>query len=686
MAGMTDRLVAGYEVQAELGRDAIGAYYRAKHTETGKLAVFRGFERPANVPAARWQSAVKRLTSFVAQQKSIQNHQGVQKVLSYGQDGDLFYALFEYFEGTSLRDILRKEGAQSLDWVIDTFTQVANILDHAAERGVFHSDLNHYNIWINKTDATVRVLYFGLGRARSKRSSPYLAPEQLEGSSGDWRADVYSMGVLIYQALSGKRPFDTSDENDLREAIANKIAAPLYTQPKSVQDVVAKLLRKDPERRYKSCIEAINDLREGSSPVDVGETADKPAHMTGMFMLTTSLKKIPSGLTRNFKRRTDALDIEMQGALDQMQAEYREKKKATKVKESRGERLRHLWKLIPIALIVWAIVYSVQLPSRYRFAQVVKLEGSATADTLSGAQPLALEQWLDGHELKSVSTGDNSTLVLDMNGTRVKLGPNSELTVNELGYHNGAARSFALKQGKIWAQVQPLHGGNAKFEIACKGVKVRVRGTEFLVAATEAGAQVDTLSGRVKVEVNSGRDDVHSATVLAGEKLLAKAGGDLNKPEKMTAEDMKEAAEKDIEAAHNLMAVVGAVIGGAEESTLVPAMNAILSLVGVKTEGKLFYTEVQAVLSARGSLDAIAKQIQVHNVEEPPRTLNLETLDGLGFAEDDLHAIMKHFEDNKLSSYKALPNSGYEMTAHAKDSKHTVIHAKNGKVWTGDND
>lgn len=686
MPGMTDRLVAGYEVQSEIGRDALGAFYLAKHTETGQKAVFRGFERPGSTPAAKWQTAVKRLSSLVAKQKSIQNHPGVQKVLSYGQDGDLFFVFFEHFEGRSLRDILRKEGAQSLDWVIDVFTQVANILDHAAERGVFHSDLNHYNIFLSNADGSVKILNFGLGRARSKRSSPYLAPEQLEGSSGDWRADAYSMGVLIYQALSGKRPFDSSDENELRDAIANKTAAPLYTQPKAVQDVLAKLLRKSPERRYKSCIEAINDLREGNSPVDVGETPDKPANMTGMFMLTSTLKKIPSSVTRGLKKRNDNIDIEIQGALDQMQAQYREKKKEAKAKETQGERLRHLWKLVPIALVVWAIVYAVQLPARYRYAYVVKVEGKASATMTGAAQAVAVGQVLDGRELKSLSTGDASSLVLDMNGTRVKLGANTDVNVNELGYHNGSVRSFSLKQGKIWAQVQPLRGGNAKFEITCKGVKARVKGTEFYMAALEKSAQVDTLSGRVRVEINSGRDDARSVMVAAGEKILAKMNEDLSKPEKMTPDELKELHEQDIEKAQNLLSAVGSMVSGAEEMTLVPAMNGLLSLVGVKTEGKMFYQEIQAVLSARGSLDAIAKQIQVHNVEEPPRTLNLETLDGLGFAEDDRRAIMKYFENNKLASYKALPNSGYEMTARAKDSKHTLIHAKNGRVWTGDDE
>ncbi len=686
MAGMKDKLIAGYEIKEELGRDALGTYYLARHTETGEMALYRGFERSGNVTSSNWQRVTKHLSSLVSKQKSIQNHPGVQKVLSYGQEGDLFFVFFEYIEGRSLRDILRKEGAKNLDWVIDTFTQVANVLDHAADRGVFHSDLNHYNIWICRADSTVRVLNFGLGRARRKRNSPYLAPEQLDGSSGDWRADVYSMGILIYQTLSGKRPFDIDNDDELREAIANTTPAPLYTQPKAVQEVIAKMLRKNPDKRYKACIEAINDLREGISPVDVGDSADKPANMTGMFMITSTLKKLPSSVTRSFKRKDDVLDIEIQGALDQMQAQFREKKKAEKVKEARFASLRHLWKLVPVALVIWAIVYAVQLPERYRYAEVVKLEGTAEAVTIGGNTPLSVGQRLDGHELKAISTGAGSNLVLDMNGTRIKLGENSALTVNELGYHNGAARSFALKKGRIWAQVRPLHGSNARFEISCKGAKIRVKGTEFVVAAASNGAQVDTLSGRVKVEQNSGRDDAKSVTLRTGEKILASTSAELGKAEKMTPDEVKDLETKDIEAAHDIMSQIGSMVGALQETTLVPAMNTILSVVGVKTEGKLFYQEIQAVTSARGAMDGIVKAIQVRSVEDAPQKLTLNTLEELGLPEEDRRAFLKYFENDSLTSYKVLPNSGFEITGKAKDSKHTVIHAKNAKIWVGDDE
>lgn len=681
MPDMTDRLVAGYEIQSELGRDALGAFYRARHTETGKLAIFRGFERPKNLPTAKWQRAAKHLASLVGKQKSIQNHPGVQNVVSYGQDGDLFFVFFEYFEGRSLRDILRKEGAKNLDWVIDTFTQVANTLDHAAEHGVFHSDLNHYNIWINSADLTVQILNFGLGRARSKRNSPYLAPEQLEGSSGDWRADAYSMGVLIYQCLSGKRPFEATDEDELRDAIANKTPAPLYTQHKSVQDVIAKLLRKDPDRRYTSCIEALNDLREGNSPVDVGEVPDKPANMTGVFMLTSSFKKIPSSFTRSFKRRTDALDVEMQGALDEMQAQFRQKKQSEKAQEGKSKYKRHLWKLVPLFLFVWIIVHAVQLPSRYRFAQVVKIEGTAEAVRGNATETLSVGQWLDGREVKAVRTSENSTLVLDLNGTRVKLGPNSALVISELGYNDGSIRSFVLKRGRMWARVKPLRGRNAKFEIVCKGTKVRVKGTDFTVAAADNGAEVSTLEGQVKVDTEK---DSKPVMVNAGEKLETQENMDTPKPEKLTAEELKALETKDIEAAHDLMSQVDSMVNGVQESTVVPAVNSVLALTGYKTEGKMFYQEIQAVVLARGAMEGIAKSIQTNSVEDVPHTLNLQTLEELGMPEEDRKNLLKYFEGDSLLSYKPLPNSGYEITGRAKDTKHTLIHAKNARVWAGE--
>ncbi|MCX6380587.1 MAG: hypothetical protein NT023_14110 [Armatimonadetes bacterium] len=210
---------------------------------------------------------------------------------------------------------------------------------------------------------------------------------------------------------------------------------------------------------------------------------------------------------------------------------------------------------------------------------------------------------------------------------------------------------------------------------------MRVKGTDFTVAAADNGAEVSTLEGQVKVDTEK---DSKPVMVNAGEKLETQENMDTPKPEKLTAEELKALETKDIEAAHDLLSQIDSMVNGVQEATVVPAVNSVLALTGYKTEGKMFYQEIQAVVLARGAMEGIAKSIQINSVEDVPHTLNLQTLEELGMPEEDRKNLLKHFEGDALLSYKPLPNSGYEITGRAKDTKHTLIHAKNARVWAGE--
>lgn len=679
-SGASNDVVAGYEILGELGQDRYGIFYKARHRETGTLAIYRCFEAPEGMPPARWKRAMQKMSEAHQEQSRIPEHPGIQKVLTFGIDADEFYVFFDYVEGRSLRRLLRQEGAQSLDWTIDTFTQVANALDHAARFGFCHLDLTYYNIYLRSSDNTVQIAYWGLGQLSGRRKSATTAPEQLQGSKGDWRTDIYSMGILIYQCLAGKRPFGGKTPEDLQKSILYKRPSPIPNQPQSVQDVVNKLLRKKPKDRYKNCTEAINDLRAGVSPVDIGAKPEANIMLSGMYKIS-SLK---NALTNTFKRPNEV--IEIQAYLDQLSAKSKERKEGERVRatwtRATSSTFSLLFKLGILAGIFALCYHAATLPSGYRYATVVKVSGTSEWVKGEKATKLSVGDTIDGREGGVLRTGSGATLVLDMNGTRIKLDPNSALSIHKLGFSKGAVRQFSLKRGQMWAKVQPLRGSNAKFQVACNGVKVSVKGTDFTVFATEQGAGVGTLEGSVKVESGDS-----SQMVEQGKKLLALANSALPDPLKLTEEEMQKLIKGDVDETTGLFAKMSNLYMQMQESTLVPLVNGVLSFTPLNTEGtgKWFFEDVKEVTLARGAMEAISK-LMIMGEEGTPHKLTLNTLEELGATAEDRKKWLSFFEKGTLASYKPLPNGGYEITAHANDSKHTLIHAKNGKVWAGDDE
>ncbi len=678
--GSKTETVAGYEILNELGSDRYGVYHRARHMETGAFVLYRGFECPEGMAPSRWQRAMQRMVKVHQDQAGIPEHPSIQKVLNFGIDGELFYVFFEYIEGRTLRQILRSDGAKPLDWVIDVFTQVASALDHAAKSGFCHTDLSYYNIFIRSSDQTAHILNWGLGKLSGKRKSATTAPEQVQGSRGDWRTDIYSMGILLYQCLQGRRPFSGKTSEELQKAILYKDAPPLGTQTKPVQDVVAKLLRKNPKQRYHTCIEAINDLRNGTSPVDVGQKPQAQILLSGMY----SIEAIKNTLSATFKR--PGPEVEIQQYLDQLHIQGKERKE--------GERVRTVWKsgagsvaawafrLTVLGVLVMLCIHAATLPGAYRYATILKVTGTTEIVRNGKSTPLQAGDVLDGREGGALKTGADSSIILDMNGTRLKLGANTLLSISKLGFSKGAIRQFSLTRGQVWAKVMPLRGKNARFLIVCNGVKVSVKGTDFTVASTENGAEVDTLEGSVKVDSGSS-----TQLVEKGEQIVATSNAQLYDPLKLTEDQMKKLLQGDIEEAGGFLTRLSNTYTQIQESTLVPLVNGALAMTPLNTEGtgKWFFEEVKDVTSARIAMEAISKSLMLGD-DGAPHKLTLNTLQETGMEEKTRKEWLSYFENKTLLSYETLPNGGYEITAHANDTSHTVIHSKNGKVWVGEED
>jgi tetratricopeptide (TPR) repeat protein/predicted Ser/Thr protein kinase len=193
----------------------------------------------------------------------------IVRVLDYGATRDIHYLIMEYIEGRDLLEILEERGPLPYEEVLNIASQVAKALEHANQQGIVHRDIKPQNLMITD-DGTVKVCDFGIARAVALPSltqsgfvgSPYyISPEQAMGEPVDVRSDIYSLGIVMYQMLSGKLPFDAkSPWSIISQHIASKPPSLRLGNtglPEAVEHLVNKAMAKRPEDRFQTPTELI---------------------------------------------------------------------------------------------------------------------------------------------------------------------------------------------------------------------------------------------------------------------------------------------------------------------------------------------------------------------------------------------------------------------------------------------
>jgi serine/threonine-protein kinase len=263
-----------YQVQALLGEGGAAEVYRAVDISTGQTVVVK-------LPHL---STAGDLAAFNRYKREIEigvhmDHPGIQRLLS---DDRKPYMVMQYVEGDSLRKYLRAHAPLPVPQVLGIGIQLAQALEYVHDQGVVHRDLKPDNIVIGP-DGNVTLMDFGIAlRLASRRltfshlsnavgTPDYMAPEQVRGERGDARTDVYALGVVLYELLTGRVPYPAESDGAL-EAMRRKVETvpPLVRRvradvPEPVQAIVYRALRRRPEERYASMAELRQDLEQPDS-------------------------------------------------------------------------------------------------------------------------------------------------------------------------------------------------------------------------------------------------------------------------------------------------------------------------------------------------------------------------------------------------------------------------------------
>ena len=269
---MTEKL-GRYEIIRELGKGAMGVVYLGKDPLIGRELALKTFR-------VGLSSQDKELEQFrarflrEAQSAGILNHPNIVTIhdVAVNPDGDFFIAM-EYVKGTDLKHLMQRQGRLDQRFVIDTVAQIADGLDYAHAKGVVHRDIKPANIIIT-SEKQAKITDFGIARVDASNLTTegqllgtpnYMAPEQIQAHKVDHRADIFSLGVMLYELLTGKKPF----QGDNLTQVTHRIVYEPYPDPKqfvpnlpsNLEQVLSRALAKKPDDRYLRGAEMAQDLR-----------------------------------------------------------------------------------------------------------------------------------------------------------------------------------------------------------------------------------------------------------------------------------------------------------------------------------------------------------------------------------------------------------------------------------------
>jgi len=276
----TERLQKGstiagrYQILEELGRGGMGIVYQAEDTKLRRTVALKFLP-----PELTHISELKERFMREAQAAAALDHPNICTVYEFDETEETPFISMAYIEGQSLKKKI-DSGPLELDEALKIATQVAEGLQEAHKKGVVHRDIKSANIMVTET-AQAKIMDFGLARVSgttllTKEGSTmgtiaYMSPEQARGEEVDFRTDIWSLGVVLYEMFGGQLPFKGERDQSVVYAILNEKPQPITDLrseiPTSIGQVVSKALEKNPDERYQHVEELLDDLKSISAGI-----------------------------------------------------------------------------------------------------------------------------------------------------------------------------------------------------------------------------------------------------------------------------------------------------------------------------------------------------------------------------------------------------------------------------------
>ena len=280
---MSIQTVGRYEITGELGRGAMGVVYKALDPTIGRTVALKTMR--LDVHGLDAQEMVRRFQNE-ARAAGVLNHPNIVTIYDAGEQDGIFYIAMEFIEGTTLHELLTEKRVLATDEVLQLTRQICRGLDYAHSNGIVHRDIKPANIMITG-NGTVKIMDFGIAKSGGQVTNTgqvlgtpnYMAPEQVKGRQLDGRSDLFSLGVILYEMLTGEKPFVGQNVTTIIYKIVNE--NPItprdldVTVHPGLSAIVTKALAKAPDDRYQTGADLVRDLENYklAGPVRTGGTA-----------------------------------------------------------------------------------------------------------------------------------------------------------------------------------------------------------------------------------------------------------------------------------------------------------------------------------------------------------------------------------------------------------------------------
>ncbi len=268
---MNGKIIDGrYEIIEEIGRGGMAIVYRAKCLVLNRYVAIKVL-RPEYRDDAEF---IKRF-KIEAQSAGSLSHPNIVSIYDVGNEDDIEYIVMEYVEGITLKQYVNTKGVLQWKEAVDYASQICSGLEHAHKKGIVHKDIKPENIIITK-EGILKITDFGIAKALNQGtiatggltmgSVHYFSPEQARGGFTDAKTDLYSLGILLYEMVTGKLPFDGDsaisvamqhlEKDPTRPSVFN------MSIPRSLETVILKAMKKEQSERYQSATQMLIDLKK----------------------------------------------------------------------------------------------------------------------------------------------------------------------------------------------------------------------------------------------------------------------------------------------------------------------------------------------------------------------------------------------------------------------------------------
>ena len=442
-----------YEIIKTIGEGGMANVY---------LADDKILERKVAIKVLRGDlsSDEKFIRRFKREALSVSNlsHPNIVEVYDVGEEDGNYYIVMEYIEGKTLKQLLQKRGALTLTEVIDIMSQLTDGLSHAHEAYIIHRDIKPQNIMI-EDNGLIKITDFGIAMALNSTqltqtnsvmgSVHYLPPEQAQGKGSTIKSDIYSLGILMYELLTGSVPYkgDTAVEialKHMKEKLPS-IRKQNPTIPQSVENIVIKATAKNPKNRYDSVRDMYNDIKE--------------------CMDKTNEKRISFDYPENDLEETKVIPVNKEPKKKVEKPTEKEEEEDTSILNEKNEKNK-----LPIILavtllgilILLGIIYLLISNNDVKEVKVPDVVGLTTEEAIKKIKGVGLEYTTESEESEEVEEGKVIRTEPKKGSTRTK----------------GSTIKIIESTGKEFLVLEDYTGKNyyeVKAKLELKGINVEMK-------------------------------------------------------------------------------------------------------------------------------------------------------------------------------------------------------------------